>query len=96
MIQHLVLVRLRHPSGSPEEQSFLAGCEMLAGIPGVQDFERLQQVHPDSSYQLAFSMRFADEAAYAAYRVHPDHLAFVEQVWQPAVEAGQDVDLVRL
>ena len=69
---------------------------MLAGIPGVQSFERLRQIHPDSRYQLAFSMRFADQEAYDTYKVHPDHVAFVENVWTPAVEAGEDVDLVRI
>jgi hypothetical protein len=96
MIQHLVVVKPRHPEGSAEESEFLKGCGLLATIPGVQNFELLRQVHPDTEYRLAFSMQFADQAAYDAYKVHPDHLAFVENVWKPAVEAGMDLDLVRL
>lgn len=95
MIQHLVLVRLHHPAGSFEEAAFLKGCGILPTIPGVENFELLQQIHPDSKYQLAFSMQFADQATYDSYRVHPDHLWFVENVWKAAVEAGEDVDFIR-
>ncbi|CAA9395311.1 MAG: hypothetical protein AVDCRST_MAG75-1798 [uncultured Propionibacteriaceae bacterium] len=96
MMQHLVVLRLRHPSGSAEEATFLEGCRSLARIPGVQDFRLLRQIHPDSSYQYAFSMQFADQEAYNSYQVHPEHLAFVENVWKPAVAAGQDLDFVAL
>jgi heme-degrading monooxygenase HmoA len=96
MIQHLVLVQLRHASGSAAETTFLEGCQMLAGIPGVEDFEVLRQMNPDTEWRFAFSMRFADQQAYDDYKVHPDHVAFGEKVWAPAVTVGQDVDLVRL
>lgn len=96
MIQHLVVVRLRHARGSVEETTFLRGCEMLAGIPGVQRFEIMKQTSAAAGYDFAFSMWFDDEEAYAAYRVHPDHIRYGEEIWAPAVAEGKDLDFVRL
>lgn len=96
MIQHLVVVRLRHPRGSTEEVTFIAGTRRLADVPGVQRFEMLEQTSPVAGYDLAFSMWFEDEQAYAAYRVHPDHVRYGEEVWAPAVAEGKDLDFIRI
>ena len=37
-------------------------------------------------------MEFADEAAYAAYNGHPDHVAFVRDRWAPEVGAFLEID----
>jgi hypothetical protein len=59
MIRHTVAFRLRHPSGSPEERSFLDAATALAAIPGVERFEQLDQVSPKNSFGFGFSMEFA-------------------------------------
>ena len=41
-------------------------------------------------------MLFADEATYAAYNDHPDHLHFVESRWLPEVAEFQEWDLVEV
>ena len=80
-IRHTVVFELRHAPGSQEEIDFLAAAERLAAIPGVEAFEVLREVSPKNGYRFGISMEFADEAAYAAYNTHPDHVGFVEERW---------------
>ena len=37
-------------------------------------------------------MELADDAAYAAYNVHPDHVRFVEERWIPEVADFLEID----
>ena len=90
MIRHTVAFRLRHGAGSPAEADFLAAALALPAIPGVQSFERLRQVSAKNEFRFGFSMEFADQEAFDAYNVHPDHVAFVRDRWIPEVEAFLD------
>lgn len=94
MIRHTVVFRLRHPAGSAAEARFLADAMVLTTIPGVERFERLNQVSPKNDYRFGFSMEFADQAAYDRYNVHPAHDAFVRERWIPEVEAFLEIDYV--
>ncbi len=97
MIRHTVAFRLKHAPGSPEERSFLEdGPRILAAIPGVERFEALRQVSEKNDFTFGFSMEFADEAAYAAYNEHPDHVAFVGERWDPEVEDFLEIDYTPL
>lgn len=97
MIRHTVSFRLRHPAGSPQERNFLEVARReLAGIPGVRQFEQLRQVSPKSDHTFGFSMEFEDQAAYDAYNEHPDHVAFVRDLWLPEVEDFQEIDYTQL
>jgi hypothetical protein len=96
MIRHSVIFTLRHAAGSPEESGFLRDAMVLADIPGVEKFEQLRQVSPKNDYTLGFSMEFADQAAYAGYNDHPDHVAFVRDRWVPEVERFLEIDYTAL
>ena len=94
-IQHTVVFRLTHEAGSAAEAEFLdTGRATLTAIPGVADFMINRQVSPKSDLSWQFTMVFADQDAYDAYNVHPDHVAFVEKRWQTEVEAFQEYDFV--
>ncbi|MES2598842.1 MAG: Dabb family protein [Verrucomicrobiota bacterium] len=94
MIRHTVVFRLKHPSGSAEERSFLqAACELMS-IEGVQSFECLRQISPKNNYTFGLSMEFADESAYAFYSKHLDHVTFVQQRWIPEVAEFTEIDYV--
>ncbi|MFB9311032.1 hypothetical protein BJY17_003150 [Agromyces hippuratus] len=96
MIRHTVAFRLRHPSGSTAERSFLVDAESLAAIPGVEHFEQLRQVSAKNGFSFGFSMEFADQAAYDAYNEHPVHVAFVRDRWAAEVEDFLELDYVPL
>jgi hypothetical protein len=92
-IEHTVVFRLTHPAGSPAESDFLATARSaLAAIPGVVDFTVKRQVSPKSDLGWQFAMRFADQAAYDAYNVHPAHVEFVATRWQTEVADFQEYD----
>ncbi|MFJ4999536.1 Dabb family protein [Microbacterium sp. NPDC088619] len=92
-IQHTVVFRLVHETGSPEEREFLAtGRAVLTSIPGVEEFTIRRQVSPKSDLEHQFSMVFRDRAAYRAYDAHPAHTAFVSERWVPEVAAFQEYD----
>lgn len=92
MIRHTVTFTLKHPSGSPEEASFLAAAKELAVIPGVENFEALRQVSPKNDFRFGLSMEFADQAAYTGYNEHPSHVAFVQTRWIPEVTDFLEID----
>ena len=94
MIRHTVVFTLKHAAGSAEEAAFLADARVLATIPGVEKFEQLRQVSPKTDYAFGFSMEFADEAAYAGYNYHLDHVAFVRDRWVPEVARFMEIDYV--
>jgi hypothetical protein len=96
MIRHTVVFRLRHAPGSAAEADFLDAARGLAAIPGVERFERLREISPKNDYRFGFSMEFADQAAYAGYNEHPDHVAFVRDRWIPEVADFMEIDYVPL
>jgi heme-degrading monooxygenase HmoA len=96
MIRHTVVFRLKHAQGSAAEAEFLSSAMILKTIPGVQAFERLRQVSPKNDYTFGFSMEFADQAAFEAYNIHPDHVAFVRGRWIPEVAAFMEIDYTAL
>jgi Stress responsive A/B Barrel Domain len=49
-----------------------------------------------NAFHFNFSMLFADQAAYDAYNVHPDHVAFVQGRWIPEVAEFLEADFVDL
>ncbi len=96
-IEHTVTFRLVHADGTPEASAFLDdGRRILSAIPGVQDFGVRRQVSPKSDLTFQFAMTFDDDAAYAAYNDHPDHVAFVAERWAREVAAFQEYDFVGL
>jgi hypothetical protein len=96
MIRHTAVFRLKHAADSVAEHDFLAALAKLKAIPGVQKFEILRQVSPKSEFAFGVSMEFADQAAYAGYNGHPEHVAFVKGLWEPEVAAFTEIDYVPL
>ena len=92
MIRHTVVFRLKHAAGSPAETAFLNDALVLTTIPGVEKFERLQQVSPKNDYRFGFSMEFKDKKAYEGYDRHPKHVAFVQDRWNREVDAFMEID----
>ena len=92
MISDTVVFTLRHRAGSAEERAFLDDAMVLAGIPGVANFERLRQVSGKNGFVYGFSMEFADQTAYEAYNHHPAHVAFVRDRWVPEVADFMEID----
>ena len=91
-IIHSVFFKLKHQPGSAAELSFYAEASKLAQIPGVENFQWLKELSPKNGFDYGLSMRFANQAAYDRYNQHPDHVAFVENVWIPNVADFLEID----
>ena len=78
------------------ERVFLEKGAALAAIDTVENFRCLRQVSAKNPYDFNFSMAFADQAAYDAYNQHPEHQAFVQNVWLPEVEDFLEADFVEM
>jgi hypothetical protein len=96
MIRHTVVFRLRHPSGSDEEVSFLSAARSLSKIPGVENFEVLRQIGAKNNFSFGLSMEFANEVAYSTYNNHSVHAAFVDTRWLPEVVEFLELDYVQI
>jgi quinol monooxygenase YgiN len=94
MITHSVFFKLNHATGSDAEAAFLAKAAGLSAIPGVENFQVLRETSPKNNFDFGLSMTFADQAAYHGYNDHPDHIAFVQQVWLKEVADFQEIDHV--
>ena len=93
-IQHTVTFRLNE---GVDRAWFLETARELGALPGVQEFEVLKQVGQKSArFELALSMWFEDDAAYAAYDAHPDHVRFVQETWLPNVAEFLELDYLRI
>lgn len=96
-IVHSVIFTLKHKAGSADEQRFLEdGRQTLSTISTVKNFKVYQQVSPKNDYRFGFSMEFEDAAAYEAYNVHPQHVAFVKERWEKEVLTFQEIDYTEL
>ncbi|NQV31199.1 MAG: Dabb family protein [Phycisphaeraceae bacterium] len=94
MIVHSVFFKLRHDATSAEASTFFTKAEKLAAIPGVVDFQVLNEVSPKNPYAFGFSMKFASLADYDRYNNHPDHVSFVQNVWMNEVSEFQEIDYI--
>ena len=94
MIRHTVAFKLKHPSASDAESSFLKAAQVLASIPTVRNFECLRQVSPKNDFDFGFSMEFESEEGYEAYNIHPEHVRFVEGRWKAEVAEFMELDYV--
>lgn len=95
-IRHAVVFSLTHAPGSDGEAAFLDALARLEGVPGVELFELGREVSPKNAFSFGLVMEFADEAAYAAYNAHPDHVRFVAERWDAEVADFLEVDTVAL
>ena len=92
-IQHMVIFNLSYPIDSAEAQKFIQdGARILTGIPVVKNFQAFNQVSKKNKYQYGFSMVFANQADYATYNNHPDHVAFVQNRWLKEVSDFLEFD----
>jgi quinol monooxygenase YgiN len=87
MICHLVFYRLKAGTSEKDERALIDQAQRrLAKVPGVKNLKAGKGIAGShQSYAVVLTMDFEDEAALDAYRVNPDHQAFVKEVAEPMV-----------
>jgi hypothetical protein len=92
-IQHMVIFDLVHEKGKDAAEKFLKdGSQILSKIPGVRNFQVLDQISLKNDYSYGFSMVFSGQMAYDSYNKHPAHQAFVEYRWKKEVKRFLEID----
>lgn len=88
MFSHVVIFYTK-PEVPNAVADLVAGCETyLRDIPGVRACH-IGRMAPSprpvvvQDYQVGLNLVFDDQAAEAAYQVHPRHLEFVAKVFKP-------------
>lgn len=94
MITHTVYFKLIHEKGSDEEKLFIRQALDLGAIPTVHNLRCVQEVSPKNNFDFGLIMQFEDQEAYDTYNNHPDHVSFVENVWQKEVAEFMEIDYV--
>lgn len=92
MITHSVFFRLKHAEGSAEEKAFIEKAMTLSKISTVRNFQFVHEISPKNNFRFGLIMQFEDQSGYTHYNEHPDHTAFVEQVWIPQVAEFIEID----
>jgi heme-degrading monooxygenase HmoA len=92
MIRHAVIFSLNASIGSAEEAEFLAAAAKLSSIPGVRNFESLRQTSKKNDFDYGLSMEFDTAEDYAAYNIHPEHTAFIQNFWLKRVNKFLEID----
>lgn len=96
MIQHTVAFKLHAANGSPEEATFIGELRRLSAIPGVIDFKLHRQIGKKNDFNFGATMFFANDSDYQQYNDHPDHVAFVNNIWLPQVADFLEIDYIEL
>lgn len=92
MITHTVFFKLKHDKGSEQEKDFFNAAQVLAQIPGVLNFETVQQTSSKNNFDYGFTMQFSSQGAYQNYNNNPAHVNFVNQHWTPNVADFLEID----
>ena len=75
-----------------EEAAFLKKALALQSISSVRNFKCVREISPKNGFKLGLVMEFEDQAGYNLYSEHPDHKAFVQDVWIPEVSDFIEID----
>jgi hypothetical protein len=92
VLTHVVMIRLADPSTAPRLVDLLTG--LVGQVPGLRSVQAGPNVVPSArAWDFGFVALFDDEAALAAYQVHPAHVAVAGEIRAAATEIAA-VDLV--
>ena len=84
MITHVVLVDVKEGADEAAVQKTVTEAkESLAKIEGVKRLTAGVAFRTNSNYKVGLCMYFENEQALDTYLEHPDHIAYVKQVFQP-------------
>ncbi|MEJ4090103.1 Dabb family protein [Galbibacter orientalis] len=94
MITHTVFFKLKHPKGSEAEKIFIEKAVALKSIPTVLNMTSVKEIGKKNDFEWGLTMQFKSQADYDTYSNHPDHVAFVENVWKKEVVDFMEIDYV--
>ncbi|TRX42415.1 Dabb family protein [Flavobacterium restrictum] len=91
-IRHSVIFSFKAGMSDQDKRHFFDAVSKLTAIEGVRTFEILKQTSVKNKYEFGISMEFQNNEAYQYYNNHPDHVAFVQNIWLKQVEDFLEID----
>jgi hypothetical protein len=91
-IRHTVVFSLNHDKGSAQERDFFIALDQLSAIPGVKNFKYWNEISKKNSFDYLLTMDFSSQHEYDKYNQHPDHIAFVQNIWLKEVKDFMEID----
>ncbi|MFV7235050.1 Dabb family protein [Flavobacterium sp. ZB4R12] len=91
-IHHSVIFIFKDGMTALEKQDFFDAVSKLTTINGVEKFEILKQTSVKNKFEYGILMEFKNMEAYQYYNNHPDHVAFVQNIWLKQVEDFLEID----
>lgn len=88
------MFKLKHAEGSKEEKNFLEKSLELSKIKGVNSFSLRKQISKKNPYSYQLYMIFNSQKDYDFYNNHPDHQAYVKNLWLKEVAEFQEADFI--
>ncbi|MEL4308231.1 Dabb family protein [Joostella sp. CR20] len=93
-ITHTVFFKLKHPKGSEAEKLFIEKAVALKSISTVMNMTSVKEIGQKNDFEWGLTMQFKNQEDYDTYSNHPDHVAFVENVWKKEVVDFMEIDYV--
>ena len=91
-LRHSVIFTFNEGMTSDEKKTFFDEVRKLSTISGVENFEILKQVSVKNKFEYGILMEFKDNEAYQFYNNHPNHVAFVQNIWLKQVSDFLEID----
>jgi hypothetical protein len=95
-IRHSVIFIFKEGITTIEQQNFFDAVTKLKTINGVEKFEILKQVSVKNNFDYGIVMEFKNNEAYQYYNNHPEHVAFVQNIWLKEVKDFLEIDYVSM
>jgi hypothetical protein len=95
-IRHSVIFIFKDGITAIEQQNFFDAVTKLKTINGVEKFEILKQVSAKNNFDYGILMEFKNNEAYQYYNNHPEHVAFVQNIWLKEVKDFLEIDYVSM
>lgn len=93
MLIHVVLFNFKDDVSEIQKNDLLEKARtMLAPIPGVANLMAGKSIRDTEDQQYAISMNFKNEVELEAYRIHPEHERFRDEVFLPIIRSKQSLD----
>jgi len=90
-VEHLIIYNSNADDATSAEIA-AEGRRILDKIPGVRATWTGRSVRPEAKYRWCWLVRFAHPAVIDAYREHPDHVSYADNLFRPIADDRISID----
>lgn len=91
-VEHMSIYNVERMSDEQAHAMMAKGRRILSKIPGVRDVFTGEALKQGAKYRFIWLVRFTHKAVIDSYREHPDHVAFVDNMFRTYGEDHMSID----